>query len=74
MTVAEALTRMELVGHEFFLFHDVDSDLPSVVYRRRGWSYGVLRLTAEGEAAAALHSDAEQPDPRSQEDPAGLAS
>ena len=44
MTVGEALSRMELIGHEFFLFHDVDTDRPSVVYRRRGWSYGVLRL------------------------------
>jgi ribosomal subunit interface protein len=47
MTVGEALSRMELVGHEFYLFHDVDSDRPSVVYRRRGWSYGVLRLDPE---------------------------
>jgi ribosomal subunit interface protein len=44
MTVGQALSRMELVGHDFFLFHDVDTDRPSVVYRRRGWSYGVLRL------------------------------
>ena len=44
MTVGQALSRMELVGHDFFLFHDVDTDQPSVVYRRRGWSYGVLRL------------------------------
>jgi ribosomal subunit interface protein len=49
MTVGEALSRMELIGHEFFLFHDVDSDRPSVVYRRRGWSYGVLRLDLESE-------------------------
>lgn len=47
MTVGEALSRMELVGHEFFLFHDVEADRPSVVYRRRGWSYGVLRLDTE---------------------------
>jgi ribosomal subunit interface protein len=44
MTVGQALSRMELVGHDFFLFHDADTGLPSVVYRRRGWSYGVLRL------------------------------
>ena len=47
MTLGEALSQMELVGHEFFLYHDVDADLPSVVYRRRGWSYGVLRLRHE---------------------------
>lgn len=44
MTVGQALSEMELVGHDFFLFHDADTGLPSVVYRRRGWSYGVLRL------------------------------
>lgn len=49
MTVGQALSKMELVGHDFFLFHDVDSDRPAVVYRRRGWSYGVLRLESENE-------------------------
>lgn len=44
MTVAEAIDQMELVGHDFFLFHDTDSDRPSAVYRRRGWTYGVLHL------------------------------
>jgi ribosomal subunit interface protein len=45
MTLDEALFQMELVGHDFFLFHDADKDLPSVVYRRKGYDYGVLRLT-----------------------------
>jgi hypothetical protein len=45
---------MEMVGHDFFLFHDVDTDKPSVVYRRRGWSYGVLHLdTLAGVSTAA---------------------
>ncbi len=44
MTLDDALHRMELVGHDFFLFCDADSGLPSVVYRRRGYTYGVLRL------------------------------
>ncbi|WP_062297619.1 ribosome hibernation-promoting factor, HPF/YfiA family [Demequina maris] len=44
MTVADALDQMELVGHDFFLFHDVDSGLASAVYRRRGWTYGVIHL------------------------------
>ena len=35
---------MELVGHDFFLFVDDQSRLPSVVYRRRGYQYGVIRL------------------------------
>jgi len=44
MTLEDALNRMELVGHDFFLFQDVETATPSVVYRRRGWSYGVLHL------------------------------
>ncbi len=44
MSVDEALYEMELVGHDFFLFHDADSDRPSVVYRRHAFDYGVIRL------------------------------
>ncbi|WP_068403179.1 ribosome hibernation-promoting factor, HPF/YfiA family [Kribbia dieselivorans] len=44
MTLDQALYEMELVGHDFFLYHDSDTDRPSVVYRRRGWSYGVIHL------------------------------
>ena len=36
---------MELVGHDFYLFVDNDSNQPSVVYRRRGYDYGVIRLS-----------------------------
>ncbi|MFQ6172831.1 ribosome hibernation-promoting factor, HPF/YfiA family [Oryzobacter sp. R7] len=51
MTLTEALSHMELVGHDFYLFHDVDTDRASVVYRRRGWSYGVLHLDLDGSLA-----------------------
>lgn len=44
MTLEEALFQMELVGHDFFLFSDADSGLASVVYRRKGYDYGVIRL------------------------------
>ena len=44
MTTPQALHEMELVGHDFFLFHDADSGQPSVVYRRHGYDYGVIRL------------------------------
>jgi ribosomal subunit interface protein len=44
MTLDQALYQMELVGHDFFLFVDADSGLPSVVYRRHGYDYGVIRL------------------------------
>ncbi|MBA2550089.1 MAG: sigma 54 modulation/S30EA ribosomal C-terminal domain-containing protein, partial [Nocardioidaceae bacterium] len=44
MTLAQAMYEMELVGHDFFLFVDRDTSAPSVVYRRRGYDYGVIRL------------------------------
>jgi len=44
MTVDDALYFMELVGHDFYLFVDLDSGRPSVVYRRKGWDYGVIGL------------------------------
>jgi len=44
MTLDQALLEMELVGHDFYLFHDSDCGSFSVVYRRRGYDYGVIRL------------------------------
>lgn len=45
MTLDQALYEMELVGHDFYLFIDKESESPSVVYRRRGYDYGVIKLT-----------------------------
>jgi ribosomal subunit interface protein len=53
MTIDQALFEMELVGHDFFLFNDTAAGVPSVVYRRRGYQYGVIRLIAQGTAAPA---------------------
>jgi ribosomal subunit interface protein len=44
MTVDDALSQMELVGHDFFLFHDKETDKPCVVYRRHAYDYGLIRL------------------------------
>ncbi len=44
MSVEDALSRMELVGHDFYLFADADTGEPSVVYRRKGYDYGVIQL------------------------------
>ncbi|MCM3779282.1 ribosome hibernation-promoting factor, HPF/YfiA family [Microbacterium hydrocarbonoxydans] len=56
MTVEEAVDRMELVGHDFFLFVDARTDHPSVVYRRKGWDYGVIALETSAPPAEALAS------------------
>jgi ribosomal subunit interface protein len=50
MSVDDALYLMELVGHDFYLFIDADTDRPSVVYRRKGWDYGVIGLGDEADA------------------------
>lgn len=47
MTLDQALYEMELVGHDFFLFVDKESERPSVVYRRRGYDYGVISLDVQ---------------------------
>lgn len=44
MSVDDALSRMELVGHDFYLFSDAESGQPCVVYRRKGYDYGMIRL------------------------------
>ncbi|WP_104196612.1 ribosome hibernation-promoting factor, HPF/YfiA family [Cryobacterium sp. M15] len=44
MSVDDALYFMELVGHDFYLFQDIETKRASVVYRRKGWDYGVIEL------------------------------
>jgi ribosomal subunit interface protein len=50
MDLCQALYEMELVGHDFYLFVDAESKLPSVVYRRKGYDYGVIHLEENGAA------------------------
>jgi ribosomal subunit interface protein len=63
MTIDRALDEMELVGHDFFLFRDEACHLPSVVYRRRGYDYGVIRLveqtTVMADGVTARHASAQ---------------
>lgn len=49
LTLDDAVDNMELVGHDFYLFVDKATNTPSVVYRRRGWTYGVITLDHECE-------------------------
>lgn len=44
MSIDDAIYRMELIGHDFFLFVNSQTNRPSVVYRRHGWSYGVFEI------------------------------
>jgi ribosomal subunit interface protein len=52
MTKEDAVDHMELVGHDFFLFVDAATDNPSVVYRRKGWHYGVISLDEQEDEVA----------------------
>ena len=45
MGLDQALYEMELVGHDFYLFHNKESGRPCVVYRRHAYDYGLIRLT-----------------------------
>ena len=47
MTLDQALYEMELVGHDFYLFVDKEKERPAVVYRRRGYDYGVISLDVD---------------------------
>ena len=44
LTIEEALYEMELVGPSFYLFVEASSGQPCVIYHRKGWTYGLLRL------------------------------
>src|SRR5262249_60866593 len=49
VSVDQALFQMELVGHDFYLFRDEQCGLPSVVYRRHGYQYGLIRLVEQAQ-------------------------
>lgn len=52
MTVNDALDQMELLGHDFYLFADSSCGRPSVIYRRKGFDYGIIRLAERREISA----------------------
>lgn len=57
MAVDDAVDNMELIGHDFYLFVDSETNAPSVVYRRRGWTYGVITLAADCSDAASVPAE-----------------
>jgi ribosomal subunit interface protein len=54
MSLDQALLEMELVGHDFYLFLDAEHQVPSVVYRRKAYDYGVIRLDTRASAVSPL--------------------
>jgi putative sigma-54 modulation protein len=43
MDMEEAITRMEALGHSFYLYHDSEDDKVSVLYKRFDGGYGVIQ-------------------------------
>ncbi|MDJ0315220.1 ribosome-associated translation inhibitor RaiA [Arthrobacter sp. H35-D1] len=50
LSLDDAVDNMEMVGHDFYLFIDSSTGIPSVVYRRKGWTYGVIALDKDAPA------------------------
>ncbi len=44
MSEEEAILQLNLIGHDFFLFEDMDTNRPTVVYRRKDGNYGVIEM------------------------------
>ena len=42
MSSEEAILQMDLLGHNFFLYKDADTDMPAVVYKRKDGGYGII--------------------------------
>jgi putative sigma-54 modulation protein len=42
MTPEEAVLQLELIGHDFFVFRNVETSDANVVYRRRDGNYGLI--------------------------------
>ncbi len=47
MSAEEAAMQMELVGHDFFVFTNAETNDTNVVYRRRDGQYGVIEPTRD---------------------------
>jgi putative sigma-54 modulation protein len=42
MDTAEAIEQIELLGHDFFVYYNLDTQQMNVLYRRKGGQYGLL--------------------------------
>ena len=45
MVAEEAILQMEMLGHTFFIYLDMDTDSVNVVYKRKGDAYGLIETT-----------------------------
>ena len=42
MDEEEAILQMELLGHEFFVYQDVDAENVCILYKRKDGNYGII--------------------------------
>ena len=42
MDEEEAILQMELLGHEFYLYKDIETGEPAVIYKRKDGDYGII--------------------------------
>lgn len=63
LSLDDAVDNMEMVGHDFYLFVDSASGIPSVVYRRKGWTYGVISLDDNAEEGVEISAYRSQDEP-----------
>ena len=47
MATEEAILQMNLLGHQFFVFRNMENDAFSIVYRRHDGGYGLIESTQE---------------------------
>lgn len=52
----DAVTRMEELGHDFFVFVNAESERTAVLYRRRDGDYGLIEPTVGGSYSSGLRS------------------
>lgn len=44
MSEEEAILQMDLLGHEFFIFKDSDTENNAVLYKRKDGNYGIIEM------------------------------
>jgi len=44
MSEEEAILQMDLLGHEFFIFKNSDTDNNAVLYKRKDGNYGIIEM------------------------------
>jgi putative sigma-54 modulation protein len=47
MAPEEAVLQMDLLGHNFFVFRDAETNQVSVVYKRQSGGYGLIEPIAD---------------------------